>query len=88
MLYLSYRSFLVEVYFGTKHKRGVRTLDLSTQQRDAHNKYYTTALPNTGIYDINASERGFLSVKVCYKSVDILLNLPTALHLEISNLGL
>ena len=54
----SNRSYLFEINFGTEHKRGIWTLQslhLSTQQREAHGKGYTTALPNTGIYDINAS---------------------------------
>ena len=29
--------------------------------KDAHNKDHTTALPNTGIYDINASTNKYTS---------------------------
>ena len=52
------RSELLEIYFGTEHKRGIWTLQslhLSTQQMDAHQKSYTTLLPNIGIYDMKIS---------------------------------
>ena len=57
----SNRSYLFEINFGTEHKRGIWTLQslhLSTQQRDAH---HTTALPNKGIYDMNASTNKYTS---------------------------